>query len=319
MDDLTAADGFELESADKNDRDKTDDYSINRWSKKGDRLYLDDDSKLDKHNVYVDLETATVEGAPSSTWSTDVTVEGDTLTVTVERGKVRTKTTTFVVRIEAEEFGVDDLDDGEPEDEPEVATDGGENVTEHVSDETIAARIEQHDDPDHPDATTVEEVRALLAHLQTAVDEGWAEYMDQIEDGTIEVVAETDDLLVLDTGEHKMCDEEIGRTYSDDVDGPAMAVLDGVMHDLARQHSDHNWGATYPLVVRKPEGFGAGQRYVEAVMLSLMRRGLSPGQAWAYYGVEIRGNSRNSWASRCGYSDHSAVSEPLRKAHDKVV
>lgn len=51
---------------------------------------------------------------------------------------------------------------------------------------------------------------------------------------------------------------------------------------------------------------------------ALLRAGLSPGQAWGFYGVEIRGNSRNSWASECGYSDHSAVSEAVRKAKRKL-
>jgi hypothetical protein len=56
----------------------------------------------------------------------------------------------------------------------------------------------------------------------------------------------------------------------------------------------------------------------EEVINPLLRAGLSPGQAWAYYGVEIKDHSRNEWAKRCGYSDHSAVSEPLRKAKGKL-
>lgn len=71
--------------------------------------------------------------------------------------------------------------------------------------------------------------------------------------------------------------------------------------------------------VAKSDGIEDGQQYAEAVINGLLRRGLSPGQAWAYYGVEIRGNSRNSWATRCGYSDHSAVSEAVRKAKQSSV
>jgi len=57
---------------------------------------------------------------------------------------------------------------------------------------------------------------------------------------------------------------------------------------------------------------------VEEIINDLLRQGLSPGQAWAYYGVEVRGHSRNEWSKKCGYSDHSAVSEPLRKAKEKM-
>lgn len=56
----------------------------------------------------------------------------------------------------------------------------------------------------------------------------------------------------------------------------------------------------------------------DAAINSLLRAGLSPGQAWAYYGVEILGHSRNAWAAECGYSDHSVVSEAVRKAKSKL-
>lgn len=52
----------------------------------------------------------------------------------------------------------------------------------------------------------------------------------------------------------------------------------------------------------------------DEVINTLLQNGLSPGQAWAFYGVEILGNSRNKWAKKCGYSDHSAISEAVRKA-----
>lgn len=52
--------------------------------------------------------------------------------------------------------------------------------------------------------------------------------------------------------------------------------------------------------------------------MTLQRRGLSPGQAWAYYGVEIRGESRNSWGRRKGDHDHKNVSDALEKAKQKL-
>jgi hypothetical protein len=92
MSDLTTADGFEIERATKNGKEY-DGITVSRWSKKGDRLYLNGHSKFEKHGVYVDLTTAAVVDMPSSrTWSSAVSVEGDTLTVEITYGKVREKT-----------------------------------------------------------------------------------------------------------------------------------------------------------------------------------------------------------------------------------
>lgn len=72
------------------------------------------------------------------------------------------------------------------------------------------------------------------------------------------------------------------------------------------------------MVAGKPADFDQAQRFIEAVINGLISRGLSPGQQWAYYGVIIRGNSRNQWAQRGGYADRSAVSEAARKAKGKI-
>lgn len=190
-------------------------------------------------------------------------------------------------------------------------------ATDYIADSTIESAIKQHDDPAHEDATTVSEVRELLETLQYGIaEENWSLYMDHIEDGSIEIIADDDDVIVLSTGEHTMFEDEIRAVH--DVDDTTMDVISGVLHDVAKRRTDYNWGYSYPLVVRKPAGTAAGQRYVEAIVNSLMDDGLSPGQAWAIYGVKIRGESRNAWAARCGYSDHSAVSEAVRKGLDKL-
>lgn len=321
MSDLTTADDFALESATKDGSDK--DYTISRWSKKGDRLYLNDDSKLDKHSVYVDLETGSVEGVPSSSWSTDVSVEGDTLTVTVEYGKVRTKTKEFVVAVTGEAFDADgdeDTDADEDGDGPEVVTDGGEDVTDHVSDETIETAIKNHDGPlDHPETATVEEVRDALAWLQEGAEEMWSEWMDNVEHGETRVVHEDRETIVFATGQQSIPRRDLREFYPEELGERVPEIANAIHHELARERCDYDWGTEYPVVVRKPESFDAGQQYVEAVVNGLQRNhGLSPGQAWAYYGVEIRGNSMSSWGKRKGDHDHKNVSDALEKARRKV-
>ena len=65
--------------------------------------------------------------------------------------------------------------------------------------------------------------------------------------------------------------------------------------------------------------FWDGVQRVEDLVNGLQERGCSPGQAWAYYGCDIRGNSQSAWARRCGYADHSSVAHALEKARKKIV
>lgn len=191
--------------------------------------------------------------------------------------------------------------------------------SDYVDDATIEAAIAQHDDPDHPDALSVADVRELLDALQRSATEEWGQWLSNIEHGETRLVTETDDLLVLDTGEIAVYEQELepydGPVAVDDI---ALSVVQSIHHEIAREHTDHDWGYTYPYVVRKPADFGAGRDYVEAVVNGLQRQGLSPGQAWSYYGVEIRGESRNRWGKRKGDHDHKNVSDALEKANQKL-
>jgi uncharacterized protein YoaH (UPF0181 family) len=192
--------------------------------------------------------------------------------------------------------------------------------TDYVTDEAIEGAIDQHDDPDHPDALTVEDARDLLAHVQSDAETVWAEWMDSIERNDSHVVAEDDGVVVLDTGERDAVSRAL-ETYDGPVtvDDIAERVVSSVHHRAAEQiDTEYNWGHTYPLVVRKPESFDAGQRYVEAVVNGLQARGLSPGQAWAYYGVEIRDNSQRSWGFRKGDYDNKNVGDALETAREKL-
>jgi len=187
-----------------------------------------------------------------------------------------------------------------------------------IHDRTIEDAIDQHDDPKHPDAPTVTEVREALSWLQSGMEEVWRDWLSNIENGESRVVHEDSDLIVFATGEHDIPRRDLNDHYDGDLTERTPDVASSVHHTIARDRCDYDWSYEYPLVVWKTTGIEDGQRYTEAVMNSLLRRDLSPGQAWAYYGVKIRGNSRNGWATRCGYSDHSAVSEAVRKAEAKL-
>lgn len=179
------------------------------------------------------------------------------------------------------------------------------------------------DDPDHPDAITVAEVRDALAFIAESANEVWGTWMDNIERGDTELIAETSNVLVVSTGEHNPVGEELdsmeraGR-LDRDVQGRSVLVdvITSCMHKIARDHTDRNWGYSYPWVLPAPDS--NGQLYVECVVNGLQRRGLSPGQAWAYYGVEIKGESMNRWGKKKGDHDHKNVSDALEKAKAKL-
>ncbi len=204
-------------------------------------------------------------------------------------------------------------------DEPEIVTDGGEDVTDHVEDETVEKAIEDHIGPmDHELTPSVETVREAVAWVQTGIEEVWSDWLSNVEHNESDVVYEDSDVIVFATGEHNVPRRDLRNHYEGELPERVPDVVSAIHHDIARELTDYDWGYEYPLVVRKPESFDAGQQYVEAVVNGLQKRGLSPGQAWAYYGVEIRDNSRNQWGIRKGDHDHKNVSDALEKAKQKL-
>lgn len=170
---------------------------------------------------------------------------------------------------------------------------------------------------------SVSDLDDLLGAVQEDVEDFWDEHMTAVEAGDLELVTEDEEALVFadQNGQFWRTQFDAVVEYIDligaEQEGTPEAVL-AAHHNAAYRLADYNWSTSNPVVVAKPADFDCAQRFVEAVVNNLMARGLSPGQAWAHYGVVIRGSSRNSWAERCGYSDHSAVSEAVRKAKDKL-
>lgn len=168
-----------------------------------------------------------------------------------------------------------------------------------------------------------DELDDLLQAVQEDLEELWTEYMTALEQGNLVLINEGDGTLVLadQTGDFwRVVFDRIVK-FTDLLGAEQKETPETILaahHNAAYRLSDHNWATDNPVVVGKPENFDAGQQYVEAVMNNLRTRGLSPGQAWAFYGAEIRGNTHTAWADRCGYADHSTVSEAVRKAKKAI-
>lgn len=195
-----------------------------------------------------------------------------------------------------------------------------DELTAHISDDRITAALEKHDDPEHPDAASVADIRELLAWLQKSTEEVWGQWMSNVRDGSTTVVSVNDDLVVFDTGEHDVVRRDLRECYDGDVptDDVTLTVVSQVMHDVAETFSDRDWGHSYPYVALLPEDGLAGRDFTESYIQWLMSEcGLSGGVALDYYMVELRGHSQNSWAKAAG-KDQGTVSQNIKNAKHRV-
>jgi len=180
------------------------------------------------------------------------------------------------------------------EDGPEIVTDGGEDTTDDLSDGGIAESIEKHDDPDHPDAATVNGVRNVLARINDDVLAHWDAHQDAIDDNALEVVHEDRDSIVLADRSGHFWSEQLDALNVED--GPLRTVIKSLHHTRARARCDHSWSAVDPVVVRKTAGFRAGE---QQVLREVARRTAELGsvaRAVDTLAVETHGWSKGNWA-----------------------
>lgn len=329
VDDLTTADGFALVEAtyydriagERYERDKTESVSIDRWTKHGkDRLYL---NGLKTGDGWLSL----VDGSSGGDRWTKVEavgrVDGDTLTIKV--GNMSTSYKDFgeleacydlVVRVEG--VDTDEGDDSNEQHEDQTDTemgdcreqntsetedavaDGGVDPSGHVDDETIEAALADEREAEHLSVATI---RAVLADVQRGVAATWGRLLDRVREGDVQLLSAGDGYVFatahggeLDVSiEHSEAYQSLEEADQD----AARRVVRLVHHDLAADRTEHEWGHADPLVVGESGLDGRdGVALVEAYLNGLVARGASPGQAWSYYGVEVRGNSQSAWARR---------------------
>lgn len=188
--------------------------------------------------------------------------------------------------------------------------------SEQFTDEEIAAVIDHYDDPEHPDALDISEVRALLANVQRTLETGWADYLDGIRCGDLAVVFDSEDVAVFRDDERREWNSLLDEiALFDQVDRTILRVTH---HQAAKRLTDRTFDGSDAIVVRKPNRAMAGQRFVEAVVDSLLRKGVHPKDAWAYYGIDIRGISGEAWVERAGYEDKIEVADAVETARDEL-
>jgi hypothetical protein len=180
----------------------------------------------------------------------------------------------------------------------ELATDGGEDTTDDLTDGEITESIERHDDPDHPDAATVEAVRDVLARINDDVLAHWDAHQDAIDDEALDIVYEDRDSIVLADRSGHFWNEQFDALDIDD--DPLRTVIKSLHHARARARCDYSWSAVDPVVVRKTVGFRAGEQQVLREVARRTQEYGSVARAVDTLATETHGWSKSLWASLTG-------------------
>ena len=224
-----------------------------------------------------------------------------------EEHEVRAKTLTQQQTNESDNSGfrVDafvraDADGDENEDdEPEVVTDGGEDVSGIVTDADIEAAIESNDDPDHEDAYTVEDVREVLAAIHTDIIGWWDDHQDAIDDGAYEIAHEDRDVIVLAESGH-FWGEQFEAMQIGDEHGILHSIVVSLHHTAARKCCDYSWSVKTPVVVAKTAEFRAGEQQVLREIGRRTDQFGSVARAVDTIATETHGIQKSAWANLTG-------------------
>jgi hypothetical protein len=322
MSDLTQLDGnYRNVAMNGDEKDWT--VGASRWTKGDhDRLYFNDTKFVD----YVDLDSLRVSTDAANTSGT-AEIDGDTLTVEVVLkddivNKEKRMSATFALPDDlAEAPAPCDLDADATsvmtKRESGLVTDGGEDTVD-VSDDDIEQAIAAADDPEHPDAHTVDGVRGALNAINRDILGHWGLHEEAIDEGVHEIVHEDRDVIVLADHSGQFWSEQLDAT--DDVDADEHGILQSIIiqlhHKLARRHSDRSWSVATPVVVQKSEVFQAGEDHV---LREIARRTAERGRvagAVDQLATEVHGWSKSGWAGQTG-RNASTLTRTTRPTDDQ--
>jgi hypothetical protein len=299
MSELTQTDGT-FQNVAMNGDEKDWDVGASRWTKGGnDRLYFNDSKFVD----YVDLQSLRVVGSGSAVRGS-AEIDGDTLTVSVSVRGDKEMEAVFELPDELAETPTPrSLDEDvtvvmSERDTAELVTDGGQDASPDVTDEEIEQAIDQHDDPDHPEAATVADVREALATINADMIAHWDLYQDAIDEDAHEIVHEDSGVIVLADHTGHLWTEQLDAAGIED--DRLRSIIKSLHHTAARSHCDYSWSVVDPAVVRKPEAFRSGEAHVLREIARRTDETGSVARAVDQLATEVHGWAKGSWATMTG-------------------
>jgi len=172
-------------------------------------------------------------------------------------------------------------------------------MTEHITHADIEAAIESNDDTDHPDAYTVDEVRETVDAINADILDHWDLHQDALDDGAYEIVHEDADVIVLAEGGH-FWSEQFDAMQLGDEHGILQSIVVNLQHVAARNHCDHNWSTSTPVVVEKTDEFRAGEQNVLREIARRTDELGSVARAVDSLATETHGWGKSNWADLTG-------------------
>lgn len=183
--------------------------------------------------------------------------------------------------------------------------------------DAIQTAIEQHDDTDHPDAYTTEDVEADLDAINADILDHWDLYEDTIDEGGYEIVHEDRDVIVLADHTGHFWNEQLDATEDVETDehGILRSIIVQVHHALARTHTDYSWSASDPVVIEKTSSFEAGEVHVLREIARRTQDEGSVARAVDQYATDVHGHKKSIWASLTGRNRSSVTRTTQSKSN----
>jgi hypothetical protein len=143
-------------------------------------------------------------------------------------------------------------------------------MTASITDAQIEAQIAQHDDPEHPDAATVAEVRDVLQTVHEQLLGSWADVEDILDESDATIVHEDASAVVIADPTGHLLGDELDMAGVNDA--PMHAIVRGAYHEAAKAVCDYDWSVASPIVLEMPPEWHAAR---EHALRSVARRARS--------------------------------------------
>jgi predicted DNA-binding protein (UPF0251 family) len=191
-------------------------------------------------------------------------------------------------------------------------------TTTHIPDDAIEAAIEQHDDPEHEDALTAEVARATLDDIQQSIEEYYSEWLDMVDDETVEIVHEDTEAIVLaDHSGHAWREELDAAGVEDDVH---RTVIRSAHHKAASKLTERSWSASDPFVFEKPRTWQIAEQHVRRTIAKLARESGSVARGADRWAVERQDMRLKEWGDEDTGTDrpHQTISKNARRGREEA-
>ena len=186
-------------------------------------------------------------------------------------------------------------------------------TTNTISDDTIEAAINNHDD-----AFTVDEVREQLDDINSNLVDYYSEWIAGIdeEDDVADIVYEDQSVIVIADHSGSWWNQEFDE--ADVHDDFIRSIVKSVHHTVAADLKDYKWGYSDPVVVEKPAEWQTAEQHVRRTIATLARESGSVARGVDRWATERQDLTLKEWGDAETGTDrpHQVVSKNARRGRE---